>query len=127
MPRVTHFEISADDPERAIQFYKNIFGWEIKKWEGPMDYWLITTGKDEPGIDGAIMKREQPLTGKDGIIAYICTINVESVDEYVQKVTANKGQIITPKAPVPGVGWFAQCKDTEGNIFGLMQEDPAAK
>ena len=52
MKRIVHFDISADDPERAIKFYTNVFGWSIQKWDGPMDYWLVTTGpKDEPGID----------------------------------------------------------------------------
>jgi catechol 2,3-dioxygenase-like lactoylglutathione lyase family enzyme len=61
MPRVVHFEISVDDPERAIRFYSDVFGWKIEKWEGPMDYWLITTGpENEPGIDGALIRRQDP-------------------------------------------------------------------
>ena len=58
MSKVIHFEIPADDPERAVTFYKNVFDWEIQKWEGPMDYWLATAGPDdELGINGAIMPR----------------------------------------------------------------------
>ncbi|MFY9638587.1 MAG: VOC family protein, partial [Methanobacterium sp.] len=50
------FEIPADDPGRAAKFYENVFGWKVEKWEGPFDYWLVTTGEaEEPGIDGAIM------------------------------------------------------------------------
>jgi predicted enzyme related to lactoylglutathione lyase len=127
MPRVVHFEISADDPERAAKFYTNVFGWTITKWEGPMDYWMVMTGKDEPGIDGGLSKRQMPLTGKDGVIAYTCTIGVDSVDTYTGKVTAAGGTIVQPKSPIPGIGWFALCKDTEGNIFGLMQDDKSAK
>jgi len=53
MPRPTHFEIPSDNPERAISFYEAVFGWKFQKWEGPMPYWLITTGPDsEPGING---------------------------------------------------------------------------
>lgn len=125
MPRVVHFEISADNPERAVKFYEKVFGWTIKKWEGPMEYWHITTGKDEPGIDGAIMKRQHPLTGNDDIIAYICTVSVDSIAAYTDKVEANGGQIIQSKTTIPGIGWFAQCKDTEGNVFGLMHENPS--
>ncbi|UCG92464.1 MAG: VOC family protein [candidate division WOR-3 bacterium] len=127
MPRVVHFEISADDPERAVKFYTNVFGWTINKWKGPMDYWLLTTGKDEPGINGAIMKREQPLTGKDGMIGYTCTMDVDNVDNYIKKVEKNGGKVIQPKGAIPGVGWFAMCLDTEGNVFGLMREDPSAE
>ena len=58
MSRVVHFEIHADDPQRAVNFYQHIFDWQINKWEGTEDYWLITTGPDtEPGIDGAIVQR----------------------------------------------------------------------
>lgn len=60
MPRVIHFEISVDDPDRAAKFYSNIFGWRIEKSRGPVDYWLISTGeKNEPGIDGAIKSKER--------------------------------------------------------------------
>jgi predicted enzyme related to lactoylglutathione lyase len=127
MPRVVHFEIHADEPERAVKFYQGVFGWKVEKWEGPMDYWLVSTGKEEPGIDGAIMQRIQPLRGGDGVIAYICTVGVKPIDEFVEKVKANGGKISRPKGAIPGIGWFAQCYDTEGNLFGLMEDDPNAK
>ncbi len=64
MKRIVHFDISADDPERAVKFYTDVFGWSVQKWDGPMDYWLVTTGpKDEPGIDGGIAKRKMPIQG----------------------------------------------------------------
>ncbi len=126
MPRVVHFEIHAENPERAVNFYKSVFGWQISKWDGPEDYWLITTGpSNEPGIDGAILKRHGPING-DSVIAYVCTIDVPSVDDFSSKATAQGGTIALPKMAVPHVGWLVYCKDTEGNIFGMMQSDPAA-
>ncbi len=126
MPRVVHFEIHAENPERAVNFYKSVFGWQISKWDGPEDYWLITTGpSNEPGIDGAILKRHGPING-DSVIAYVCTIDVPSVDDFSSKATAQGGTIALPKTAVPHVGWLVYCKDTEGNIFGMMQSDPAA-
>ena len=128
MNRVVHFEIAAENPERAADFYKRVFGWECKKWEGPIEYWLVTTGpKDQPGIDGGIYRRETPLTGSDDMTGYRCTIDIPSVDEYVERVNANGGSITMPKTAVPGVGWMVFCKDTEGNSFGMMQNDPSAK
>ena len=122
MLRVTHFEISVDDPERAIKFYTDAFGWEVKKWEGPMDYWLITTGpEDQPGIDGGLMKREHPGASTTN------TIDVPSVDEFISKITEAGGKIVAPKQSIPGVGYFAYCQDTEGNTFGIMEEDTSAK
>jgi len=127
MPRVVHFEIHAENPSRAIEFYKNVFNWEFQKWEGPQEYWLITTGKDsEPGINGGLFKRQVDIDGQ-AVIAYVCTVDVPSYDEYEKKVTKYGGTIVVPKMPIPGVGWLAYAKDTEGNIFGLHQNDPNAK
>ncbi|HEX7319871.1 MAG TPA: VOC family protein [bacterium] len=127
MPRVIHFEIHADDPQRAVKFYSGVFGWEVQKWTEPTDYWLLMTGKDEPGINGAIMKREKPLSGSGDIMAFVCTISIDSVEKYSSKIEAAGGKILVPKGPIPGIGWFAQCLDTEGNVFGILQNDPSAK
>lgn len=121
MPRVIHFEIHADDPERAVDFYRKAFGWEIIKWESPIEYWLVTTGEDEePGINGAIARRR-------GNEATWNTIGVPSVDEFADKVVEAGGKMVTEKMAVPGVGYHAYCADTEGNVFGIMQDDPSAK
>ena len=67
MGRIVHFEIHADDPERAARFYEAVLGWTSQKWDGPADYWLMTTGDPaERGIDGAVMKRPEPGTPQDG-------------------------------------------------------------
>jgi predicted enzyme related to lactoylglutathione lyase len=127
MPRVVHFEIHADDPERAAKFYNQVFDWKVEKWKGTEDYWLVTTGLDnEPGINGGLMKREEPAS-RNSIIAYVCTVGVDSVDKFAEKITANGGSIVAPKMAIPGVGWLAYCKDTEGNMFGIMQSDEAAR
>jgi len=127
MPRVVHFEIHAADPERAVNFYQTLFGWTFQKWEGPMDYWLIITGPDDQrGINGGLVRRQGEIDGQ-AVIAYVCTVDVEDVDASVQAATDNGGQIALPKMPIPGVGWLAYCKDTEGNIFGVMQNDPNAQ
>ncbi len=129
MSRVMHFEIHADDPERAIKFYTAMFAWQIQKWEGPMPYWLITTGpKEEPGINGGLMKRMGPPPA-DGqaVNAYVCTVGVANLDASLATLAKAGGTVALPKMPVPGIGWLAYAKDTEGNIFGMMQNDPAAK
>jgi predicted enzyme related to lactoylglutathione lyase len=122
MPRVVHFEIAVDNPRRAIDFYTKVFGWKIDKWGGPMDYWLVTTGQaPEPGIDGALLPRgEYPDPT-------VNTISVPSVDEYAAKIQAAGGQIVRPKTAIPGIGYYAVCRDSEGNTFGIMESDPKAK
>lgn len=127
MPRVVHFEIHAGDPARAINFYEKVFGWTFSKWEGPMPYWLVTTGPDEErGINGGLHERRGEIDGQ-AVIAYVCTVGVEGVDASIATVEANGGTIAVPKMPIPGMGWLVYCKDTEGNIFGMMQPDPTAK
>ncbi|MBU2491062.1 MAG: VOC family protein [Bacteroidetes bacterium] len=126
MARVVHFEIHAQEPARAAEFYKNVFNWEISQW-GNEQYWIVKTGeKDEPGIDGGIMKRHGEVDG-EAVIAYVCTIDVDSLDYYGEKVINSGGENVVAKMAVPGIGWLAYFKDTEKNIFGIMQSDPEAK
>lgn len=120
MSRVTHFEISADNPERAVKFYSEVFGWRIEKWGGPVEYWLAFTGEG-PGIDGALKKRADPAAGT------VNTIDVASIFEFMAKVKEEGGEVITPKMTIPGIGYHAYCKDTEGNLFGIMEADESAK
>jgi predicted enzyme related to lactoylglutathione lyase len=126
--RPIHFEIHADKPERAIGFYEQAFGWTFQKFEGgSMPYWLVTTGPDgTPGINGGLHPRMGPVDG-EAVIGYVCTMPVENVDAHVQKVESLGGKVAVPKMPIPGMGWLAYCKDTEGNIFGMMQMDSNAR
>jgi predicted enzyme related to lactoylglutathione lyase len=127
MPRVVHFEIHAGDLNRAVNFYQALFAWTFQKWEGPMEYWLITTGPDEqPGINGGLVQRRGELDGQ-AVIAYVCTVDVADVDASLATALANGGEVAVPKMAIPGMGWLVYCKDTEGNIFGMMQSDPNAK
>ncbi len=122
MPRVVHFELGAVKPERAAEFYRDVFGWEISKWEGPEDYWLVTTGaEDQQGINGAIMRHQdaKPRT--------VNTIEVDSVDKFAERVKQNGGQVVVEKTVIPGVGYQIYCRDTEGNLFGVHQPDREAQ
>ena len=122
MPRPIHFEIPADDPARAIRFYETVFGWKFEKWAGPMDYWVITTGAaEEPGINGGLMPKRDPAQ------PCVNTVDVSDLDATVKTIEGSGGQCVVPKMPVPGVGWLAYFKDTEGHIFGAMQPDTEAK
>ena len=125
-PRPVHFEIHADNPTRAAGFYSAVFGWQFIKWDGPMPYWVISTGEG-PGIDGGLMQRQGPPPAEgQPVNSFVLTINVDSVDKVVEAVTQHGGSIGVPKFAVPGVGWIAYCKDTEGNLFGTHQADEGA-
>lgn len=122
MPRVVHFEIHVDDPDRAGKFYREVFDWRFQKWEGPVEYWLITTGDStEPGIDGGMMRRRDPQGNVYNTIA------VNNIDASISSIEKHGGTIVVAKMPIPGVGWLAYFKDTEGNIGGVMQADSNAR
>jgi predicted enzyme related to lactoylglutathione lyase len=122
MPRPCHFDLTADNPERATKFYSSVFGWKFEKWNGPMEYWMCTTGDErEPGINGGLSKRgPQSMPNMN-------TIDVPDVDEFSKKIASGGGKVVMPKVAIPGVGWFATCQDTEGNLFGIIKEDKNAK
>ena len=126
MPRPTHFEIHAEQPERAIKFYQRLFGWQFTSWPGPSPYWVIKTGEGTPGIDGGLLPRRGIVTPSAPVIAYICTMNVTGLDALVRQALGLGGEVAVPKMPIPGLGWLAYVKDTEGNIFGMMEPDPKA-
>lgn len=119
MSRVIHFEIPVDVPDRAQTFYQEAFGWEVSGSGLPIDYRLATTGpEEEPGINGA-------LTPRSELSAWI-HVGVDSVDKAVRRIQEAGGDAITGKMPIPGVGYMAYCRDTEGNPFGVYEEDPSA-
>lgn len=119
MPSIIHFEIPADDVERAEKFYSGLFGWRFEK-APDSDYWMVSTGV-ENAIGGGLMKRENP---RQTITNYI---DVPSVEKYMKKAEKLGGRVVVPKKAVPGMGYFAICLDGENNPFGLWESDEEAK
>lgn len=118
MPRVVHFDLSADEPQRAADFYRRLFGWQVEKWGGPTDYWLLRTGDaQQSGITGGIAKRLAPAD------TTALVYEVESADAMAAQVVACGGSIREPKQALPGVGHLVACRDTEGNTFCLLQPE----
>ena len=132
MNRVVHFEIQADEPERAARFYAAVFGWKIDAWDGlAQPYWVVMTAdKDskEPGIHGGLLKRPATIPAPEcGANAFVCTVEVENFDAMAEKIEAAGGTVARPKFALPGMAWQGYFLDTEGNTFGIHQPDPAAK
>jgi len=123
IPTIVHFEILADDVERAKKFYTELFGWKFDKMPGPMEYWVIsvTKDKDAKAIDGGMMKRQPRDPGYRNYIA------VPSVEDYSVRVKKLGGRVVLPKMAVPGFGYFAVCLDTENNCFAIWETDESAK
>jgi predicted enzyme related to lactoylglutathione lyase len=123
MRKVVHFEIPADDVERAKQFYGTIFGWQLQDMP-EMGYTVVrTTDVDEqsqmpttPGaINGGMMQRS-PETP-----APVLTIDVDSVEDALKQVESGGGSVVRPRTEIPGMGAFAYFKDPEGNTLGLWE------
>ena len=119
---IVHFEIPANDVEKLRAFYSGVFGWEIEKLPGPMEYYSIVTvpvdkkGMPErPGVNGGMLKKQMP---EHKPVNYF---SVESVDAFLKKIVALGGQVVVPKTEILGVGWFALAVDPEGNQFGLLE------
>jgi uncharacterized protein len=136
MPTIVHFEIAVDDIERAKKFYTDLFGWKIEKWPStdsgeltaastgrPMEYWIITTTDDKgnKALGGGMMKRQMP---EHQVTNYI---GVKSIDEYSSKVEKIGGKVVAAKHAVPGMGYFALCRDTENNSFAIWESNENAK
>ena len=123
MARAVHFEIQASDPQALIDYYTGLFGWSFNKWEGG-DYWLIHTGpEDQPGINGGLLPRRGPVPeAMAAVNAFVITVDVDDIDSAL----ARAGNVVVPKMPVPGIGWLGYARDPDGNLFGMMQEDPEA-
>jgi predicted enzyme related to lactoylglutathione lyase len=125
MNRPIHFEIHAEKTDRAIAFYSALFGWTFSQWNG-QPYWLVKTGEEgTPGINGGLLPRQGPAA-MAAVSAYVCTTGVENLDAMLAKAVAAGGTVAVPKMPIPTMGWLAYCKDTEGNLFGMMQMDANA-
>lgn len=122
MGRVVHFEIHCDDVDRAEEFYRDVFDWDVQRFEGALiDYRLVITGPEEDrGIDGALMERRSPAGGP-GPNASVNTVAVEDIAETESRVVAAGGVKVMGPEEVPRVGLVAQFRDTEGNLFGAIQ------
>lgn len=127
MPRPVHFEIHASDPAVSSAFYEHVFGWTFSQF-GDFPYWLVSTGGEgEPGIDGGLLPRPGPPPEPgQGVNAFVVVVDVPSCTEYFEKALAAGATEALPVTAVPGVGWSAYVKDPDGNIIGLMQDDPGA-
>jgi predicted enzyme related to lactoylglutathione lyase len=131
MARVVHFEIQADDVDRAKVFYHLVFDWSFEDWSGVTGstYWGITTGgSDEPGIDGGLLPRPAPAPAPEqGTNAFVCTVQVDDFDATEARILEAGGRVALPKYALAGMAWQGYYLDPEGNTFGIHQADPEAR
>ena len=131
---IVHFEIPADDVDRAMDFYKKTFGWKFNEWPMPANsstggasyYGVTTVETDEQhmpkhagAINGGLMKRSNENH------VFTNYVQVEDIASMLETIAANGGSVVMPKTEIaPGMGWIAMFKDPEGNMMGLHQMSP---
>jgi predicted enzyme related to lactoylglutathione lyase len=121
MPTVYHFDIPVDDANRAQQFYKNVFGWDMKKVESQVEpkveLWMCETEdkNGKKGITGGMMKRDTLPTVTNYIL-------VNSIDEYISKINKSGGRVTVQRTEIPNIGFYAMFLDSENNLFGLFEK-----
>lgn len=123
MDKVIHFEIPAEDRERAKAFYASSFGWATDDVPG-MDYTILRTVAvdeqqmpTEPGaINGGMMRRSPEYPSGP-----VLTIGVDSIDAALQRIQDAGGSVVRPRTAIPGMGAFAYFTDSEGNTLGLWE------
>ena len=119
MNTIGYFEIQVNEPEQAIEFYTNVFGWKFKEQTGlPIKYWLIETAE----IGGGLLKRPAPTPPIEcGANAFTCSIQVENFDSTAETILNNGGQIAMPKFEIPGRCWQGYFIDSDHNTFGIFE------
>lgn len=124
--KLVHFAIHTDDIERAKKFYSGVFDWGFNAY-GPSDFLQIKADNTETGeLIGALQSRTYSPVAEN-LIGLECTIGVANVDEIIERVKNNGGQVLMPKMAIPYVGWIAKFLDTEGNLICAMQYDNNAR
>ena len=119
--RVVHFEIPCDNPEKEMNFFKEVFGWTFKQ-STTEQYWYVITGdENSPGINGGFLKKRDPK------MPVANSIQVEDIDEAIKKIEQAGGEVVVPKKPVRDVGWLAFFTDPDGNVHGILQYDSAVQ
>lgn len=130
MARPVHFEIQADDIERAGTFYAEAFGWTFEdygQFVGSPYFGVITGPDSEPGINGGLLPRPVPApAAEQGTNAWVITMETDDFDATAARIIAAGGQVALPKMALTGMAWQGYFIDTEGNTFGLHQPDPNA-
>jgi uncharacterized protein len=122
MPTIVHFDVPAEDIDRAKKFYSALLGWKFESFP-EMHYNLITTTNLDgtPGVGGGMGKRMEP---SQRMMNYF---GISSIDIAMKQVKRLGGKILSEKMAVPQMGYLVNCIDTEGNLFGLWEEDTRAR
>ena len=125
MNSVGYFEIQSSNPEREVDFYGNIFGWNfIREYNVPIEYYRIETN----AISGGLLERPAQTPPSDcGTNAFVYSIMIENFDVTSELIIRSGGKIALPKFAIPGRCWQGYFNDQDNNTFGIFEVDKDAK
>ena len=126
---VVHFEIHASEPQRLIDFYSELLGWEFTQF-GDIPYWSIVTGAGaigntagQPGlgINGGLTQRMGPKP-EAGAAVNGCNIvvGVDDVDALMRRGLELGGAEALAAEDMLGVGRVGYLRDPDDNVLGLI-------
>jgi predicted enzyme related to lactoylglutathione lyase len=115
--QMVHFEVPAQNTGRSREFWGSLFGWQFQAFEGsPTEYHMTRLSETQGGAIG------EADSDWRAIRLYFDTDDIKASTAKVRELGGEAGDAL----PVPQMGWFAICKDVDGNEFGLWQNDPEA-
>jgi hypothetical protein len=122
-----YFDMTVHDVDKARDFFGQVFGWQFKKQEHADEYYRIEAGPPaEPGINGGIGMVAGARIAEGRPMTQI-TIPVPNLESCIEKVKANGGYVLETRMAIPGIGWYANCAEPSGLVFGLLERDPDAQ
>ena len=112
--RVGWHELLAADWEKALAFYRELFGWEKSDADiGAMGTYQLFSAAGET-IGGMFTKPSfMPVP------FWLYYFSVGDIDVAAQHVKAGGGQVLDDPLELPGGSWIVQCTDPQGAIFAL--------
>lgn len=120
---VVHTEFASKDADATCKFLGDVFGLQFENGGTPEsgDYWMF--GSEEDGVGGAV----RPLMPEDQGHAYSAPyIGVEDIDATIAAAEAAGAEVMVPKVPIPGMGWFAWFQAPGGVVVAAWQTDSEA-
>lgn len=112
-------ELATNDPQKAGDFYSNVFGWTKQSFPG-MEYTVFNN--EDRGIGGMYQITPEMGPMPPNWLVYFA---VDDCDAKVQQATELGANVMKPAEDIPGVGRFAILTDPQGAAFALLKPEPA--
>ena len=118
---IVHIEFPATSPKEASDFYNGLFGWKHEEFPG--GYVMFDAGNGSGGGYNPVGTSGLFEVKPGEVLVYV---NTDDIEASLARAEELGGKTITPKSPIPGMGWYGVFEDPTGNKVGLYTSDPQA-